>query len=80
MKYPCVGPYCRAAVISFFSRFIVVPPFTLTDIFSNGNIPGFGTPPARNTKLGDPWVKSLAERTVTVTWQFKLEVLKYELY
>ena len=61
INYPWVGPYCKAAVISFLSRFIVVPPLTLTERFSNGNIPGFGTPPARNTKLGDPWVKSFAE-------------------
>ena len=71
MKHPWVGPYCKAAVISFFSRFIVVPPLTVTERFSKGNIPGFGTPPARNTKFGDPWVKSLAEgiRKKLVTFQ-----------
>ena len=38
------------------------PSLNLIEALSKGNILGFGTPLAKNTRSGDPWVSSLANR------------------
>lgn len=57
--YPGVGPYCSASFMDLPAKLISVPSLSFTDKLSKGNMPGLGTPLARNTKSGDPWVRSL---------------------
>lgn len=60
--YPLVGPYWRQSVMSFGWMVSACPSFTVTEAASNGNIWGFGNPPAINTNSGDASVNRSAEK------------------